>query len=242
METKFSYKAVDTLIGSRVVCENFKTYKTELTAVNTTWEDPFIDDLETRINTAINKHLGIDAKKLQKLATGDIHVLQKEAGDKLALFKTVLTVNFNGNKDRLQWILDILGFSRHLKDTQNNDQEGLIQLIAQFNENMTPELITEITDTGMAENIITGITDMAENVRDADVTQEKLKEDSKTHTETAVKEFNEIYDIIIGICKVGHKLFKSDKLKAEHFSFAHIMKAMNLAKKKEEDETEEPPE
>ena len=239
MERKFSYKAVDMLIGSRVVCENFKTYKTELTAVNSTWADPFIDDLETRVNTAINKHLGIDTKSLQKLATGDIHKLQKEAGDKLALFKTVLSVNFESNKDRLQWILDTLGFTRHLKNTQNNDQEALIQLLAQFKENMTPELITEITDTGMAENIITGIINMAENVRDADVTQEKLKEDSKTHTEEAIIEFNEIYIIIIGICKIGHKIFKSDKLKAEHFSFDHIIRAMNFVKKSESEEENE---
>jgi len=239
MERNFNYKAVDMLIGSRVVCENFKTYKTELTAVNSTWADPFIDDLETRVNTAINKHLGIDTKSLQKLATGDIQNLQKEAGDKLALFKTVISVNFDDNKDRLQWILDTLGFTRHLKNTQNNDQEALIQLIAQFTENMTPELKTEITDTGMAENLITGITDMAENVRDADVTQEKQKVESKTHTEEAIKEFNEIFTIIIGICKIGHKIFKSDKLKAEHFSFAHIVGAMNFAKKKEEEEENE---
>ena len=239
MEQNFKYKAVDMLIGSRVLCENFKTFKPQLTAVNTKWEDPFIGDLETRINKAIDKHLGIDSKSLQKVATGDIQELQKEAGEKLALFKTVLSVNFESNKDRLQWILDTLGFTTHLKNVQNDDQEALIQLLAQFKENMTPDLTTEITDTGMAADIITGITDMAQNVREADVTQEKLKEESKTYTEEAIKEFNEIYTEIIGICKVGHKLFKSDKLKAEHFSFAHIIQAMNLTKKKGEEGEEE---
>jgi len=239
MERIFNYKAVDTLIGSRVVCENFKKYKTELIAVNSIWADPFIADLETRINNAISTHLGIDKKSLQKLATTDIYALQKEAGDKLALFKTVLSVNFSKQKERLQWILDTLGYTRNLKNVQNDDQEALIQLIAQFTENMSPALKTEITDTGMAADIITGITDMAENVRDADVTQEKEKEDSKTLTEEAVKEFNEIYTIIIGICKIGHKLFKSDKLKSEHFSFQHIIAAMNFVNNKDTEEENE---
>jgi len=236
MERNFNYKAVDMLVASRVVCENFKTFKTEILAVNSKWADPFIADIEARINTAIDKHLGLDSKSLQKMATGDIQKLQKEAESKLAVFKTVLSVNFESNKERLKWILDTLGYTAHLKRVQKNDQEALIQLLAQFKENMSPDLITEITDTGMSEEIITGITDMAESVRDADVTQEKHKSGSKTFTEDAVKEFNAIYTEIIGICKIGHKIFHSDKIKAEHFSFAHIVKAMNLVKKKEEGE------
>ncbi len=233
MERLYSYKDVDMLIGARVVGESFKKYKDEIIAIRSRWADPFIDDYELNVNTVIDTHLGIDAKSLQKLATHDINALQKEAGKKLSLFKTLITVDFSSDKVRKQWILDTLGFTRHLKSVQNNSHEDLIQLLSQFKENMTPELKAEITDKGMGEALIDGIISMAETVREADVTQEKLKEDSKTHTEEAVKEFNTIYEQAIGICKIGHQLFNDDKLKAEHFSFSHIIKAMRHTKKAE---------
>ncbi len=136
-------------------------------------------------------------------------------------------------------LLDTLGYSRHLSGAQKGNHESLIQFLVQYKDNMTAELKAEIIGKGIGEALIDDIINKAESVIDADVTQENLKEESKTHTEEAQKEFNAIYEQIIGICKICHQLFKEDKLKAEHFSFSHILENMSPSGRSKSEEVEE---
>ncbi len=219
------------LIGVGILNEAFTENEAALAAVNTRWQPPYITNFKEKVNTVMHTYLGVDSKSILKIATSDVNALLKEAFEKLSLFKTLISVNFSDNKERSDWILKALGFSTHFKKTQKGNQESAIQLLIKFTEHMTPELKAEIVSKGTAEDIIDSITSMSNNIIEADITQERLKDTGKSHTEEAVKEFNAIYKEAIGICKVGKKLFKNDKLKASQFSFSHIMSNMRGTKK-----------
>ncbi|MCP4180228.1 MAG: hypothetical protein GY756_20890, partial [bacterium] len=182
-------------------------------------------------NTVMHTYLGVDSKSILKIATSDINALLKEAFEKLSLFKTLINVNFPDNKDRKDWILKTLGLATSFKKLRKGSQENVIQLLVKFTENMTPELKAEIVARGTAEDIIDSITGMSNSIIEADIAQERLKDTGKSDTEEAIKAFNAIYEQAIGICKVGQKLFKNDKLKSAQFSFSHIMSNMRGTKK-----------
>ena len=240
MERIFSYKTVDMLVGSLVVCENFKKTETEILAYRPSWADPMIPDLQTQINNAIRERLGMDPRAAQKLATIEIKTIMNDASAKLSNFKVQLSVDFADNKPRLNWILNTLGFTQFFKELGRKDQETLVQFLARYATGMTPALKIEIDNKGMTPGLIDEIIDSATVATNADVFQESMKEDSKINFEESIVEYNEIYTKIIGICKVLHNLFKDDKVKAQLFSFSHIINKMNHNTKPDTPDTDIP--
>ena len=101
---------------------------------------------------------------------------------------------------------------------------------------MSLSLIDEITGAGTAPALITNIIAQANLLKNSDITQETLKGSRKDITQTAVKEFNAIYDEIITIAKISANFFKEDKALKEQFSYSKAIKALKSSRAANESE------
>jgi len=141
-------------------------------------------------------------------------------------FKVQIDSDFNNDKPKRDEILNVLGFTAHLKDVQDGDQEALIELLTKFKENIGTHQ-ADIVAKGMAVALITNIIGYADTLKNANVTQETAKGSRKTITDAALTEFNAIYEIISGVCKICFNFYKDDKPRQDMFSFSKVVRNMN---------------
>src|SRR5690606_16086421 len=196
-----------------------------------TWADPFFDDLKAKTDNAVQTYLRVDSAKDLRQATQALTGKQKQAIKDLAEVKVQINEDFKSNKTERDEILKQLGFTTYHKDAQKGDQEGLINLLFQFKTNLTPALKNKITGKGTAQILLDTITGYADTLKNADVTQESYKGTKKTITAAALKEFNEIYDSIISICKIAGKFYKDQPTLKDQFSYSKVAKTLNAQAK-----------
>ena len=230
-QTKRNYKGkdVEMLTASGTIIGHAIDNKTFLVTKRATWADPFFPNLKTRIDKAFQDFLGVDSAKEMRLATIFLHNLQKTALPLLAEFKVQINSDFN-NPARTE-ILTRLGFVAHHKAAQRGDQEALIELLFQFKQNMDATLQADIVAKGTDANTITTISNLAQQVKDSDISQEALKGGRKVISAAGVNEFNSIYSDVISIAKITAKFLITDKPKAQLFSYAKTVKAQNAPPK-----------
>lgn len=190
------------------------------------WADPFFPDLKARIQLAYSEHLGIDNAQALRQSTIVLKAVQSPAEKDLAEFKVQIDADFSNDKPKRDEILNVLGFTAHLKDVQNHDQEALIELLTKFKKNISTHQ-ADIIAKGMSASTITTIIGYADTLKNANVTQETAKGTRKTITAAALTEFNGIYDVIINICKICFNFYKDDKPRQDMFSFAKVVSNMN---------------
>jgi len=164
-------------------------------------------------------------------ATAAVSTIQKQALKDLAECKVQITEDFKKDKKRQTEILTQLGYLANHKEAQKGDQEALITLLFQFKKNLTPALQTEIVTKGTALTLLNSITAYADNLKNADITQENFKRTRKTITAAALTEFNEIYDTIISISKIAGKFFKDQPHMKDQFTFTKVASVLNANSK-----------
>lgn len=226
-QRNYNVKDVDMLVTSSTIIESAIKNKAFLVTKRTTWADPFFTNLKTRIDNTVQNFLGIDSAKNLRQATQVVIGLQKNAINDLAEFKIQVVEDFKSDKPRRDEILNQLGFTSYHKQAQKGDQEALINLLFQYKTNMVATLKTEITTKGTAATLIDRIITYANTLKNADVTQETFKGTRKELTEASLKEFNEIYDAVISICKISTKFFKDKPALKDQFSFNKVAKVLN---------------
>lgn len=236
----YTGKDVDMLTACAAITDSAIAQKTFLISKRPNWADPFLPDLKTRIDKAFSDILGIDNAKEMRDATQVVSDLQKNALRDLAEFKVQLMEDFKSNKKRRDEILNRLGFTAHLKDAQNKDQEALIELLLKFKKNMTTALQTEITNAGTSATLIAAIIGYADTLKNSNITQETLKGGRKDISATAVKELNGIYNASISVAKISFKFFKGNKALQDQFSFAKVKSNLNRTKEAGSTETGTP--
>jgi len=234
LKRAYAGKDVDMLTACGTIIDQAIIHKATLVAKRANWADPFLPNIKTRIDNAFSNFLGIDNAEQMRESTQVVGGIQKNALRDLAEFKVQVMEDFKSNKKRRDEILTKLGFTAHLKDAQKNDQEALIELLIKFKKNMTTALQTEITNAGMSASLITTIIGYADVLKNSNISQEPLKGSRKTISAAAVKELNEIYNIVISVAKISAKFFKGDKAMMDKFSYAKTTSVLNRVKAKEE--------
>lgn len=227
----YSGKDVDMLTACAAITDSAIAQKAFLISKRPNWADPFLPDLKIRIDNAFSDILGIDNAKEMREATQVVSNLQKNALRDLAEFKVQLMEDFKSNKKRRDEILNQLGFTAHLKDAQNKDQEALIELLLKFKKNMTAALQTEITNAGTSATLITTIISYAGVLKNSNITQETLKGSRKEISQAGVIELNAIYNTSISVAKISFKFFKANKALQSQFSFAKVKSNLNQQQK-----------
>jgi hypothetical protein len=219
-------KDVEMLTVTSTIADNAISCVEYLSGKRPVWADPFFPDLRARINRAFT-HLGIDAASAQRGATRIVLQLQSVSLFDLSEFKVQLEADFKTDKPRLTEILKQLGYTDYYKLAQNKDQEGLIQLLYRFSGALTPALRTEITAKGINAEYFDRISSYAEQLAQANITQETFKGSKKLVTEEAITEFNAIYDEVIAIAKIAHSFYRGNPTRQAQFSYAKIRSRLN---------------
>lgn len=234
----YAGKDVDMLTTCATITENGIANQDFLVSKRKNWANPFFDDLKIRIDKAFNKYLGIDSASAQRKATQTVSEIQAVALDDLVEVKIQIEEDFKSDKRLRDEILRTLGYADYHKLAQGKDQEALIQLLYRFRTNLTPELRSEITIKGTDDETLNRICIYADQMSDANITQETLKGSRKTITEEAVNEFNAIYNEVISVAKIARNFYKGNPNKQDEFSYAKILKKLNAPTRTASEETQ----
>jgi hypothetical protein len=236
----YNFKDVDMLMAAKTIAEAFKANITELSGIRTDWTAQYADDLIVRIDTGIEKNLGVDTRKNLREATASLASVIMPARRDLSFFKTQIDDDFKKEPIQRDEIIKVLGFSRFLKDVQNKSQEAIIQLLYTFKTNMSESLKQEITNKGMNPALIDKIIEYAATIKQANVAQETNKGVTKEISKEVKDAFNTIYDEIIGICKKASKYYQYEPMKKELFTFSRIKGNLGMAHKVSEKQEAKP--
>lgn len=233
---KYNYKDVEMLMASKTVTASLTANLADLSLARTTWTNDYVIELTSKIDDAIENYLGLDKKKELRDASLRLAALQNPAMRDLSFIKTQIDVDFG---TQAKEILKKLGFNTHLRSVQKGNQEALIQLLYTFKKGLTDTLKAQITEKGTNPALIERIVNYTDQLKDANIVQEALKETTKVASAEAVKVFNGIYEEIVGICKIASSFYQYEPLKKEQFTFSKVVSNMNAARKTPEKPAEE---
>lgn len=226
-ERIYNTKDVDMLLSIETIIDSAIANKTFLQSKRSNWNDPYFQDIKDQINTIVQDNLGVDSAKELRQATIVVKTIQANALIDLAEIKVQIEQDFKALPVRKSEILNQLGFSTYYVQATNKDQEGLINLLFQYNTNLTPALKTEIVAKGTAAAALDAINTYAQTLKDADIFQEGTKGTRKEITSETIQIFNDIYSTVSSIAIIAAKFFKTDAAKKDQFSFAKVSKALN---------------
>ena len=226
----YKTKDVDMLLTIETIIDSAIANKTFLQTKRSNWADPYFDNIKKEINTIIQENLGVDSAKELRQATIAVKTIQANALTDLAEIKVQIEQDFKAQPDRKSEILNQLGFTSYYTQATTRDQEGLINLLFQYNTNLTPTLKAEIVAKGTAAAALDAINTYAQTLKDADVFQEGTKGTKKEITSETIQIFNNIYSTVLSIAVISAKFFKTDTAKKDQFSFAKVSKTLNKPK------------
>ncbi len=224
---KYHFRDVDMLMASKAVTLSLKNNQDELIIARTNWTPEYINELETKIDDAISNYLGLDKKKELRDATKSVGALISPAKRDLAFLKTQIEADFG---EDAKTVLKVLGYEKYLAKVQKGDQESVIEMLYTFKKGMTEDLKSTMVLHGTNVILIERILDYTDRLKDANVTQEILKETTKEISQEALMTFNSIYNEIVGICKIAASYYQYDKLKKEQFTFSKVISNMKSSK------------
>ena len=233
MEITRNYKCkdVEMLITAATINDSAIKNKTFLQSKRANWADPFFEDFKDQIDQTIEDYLGLDSAKQLRDSTKIVLEIQANAMKDLAELKTQIDADFKANPSQRTEILTTLGFNTYYTAVKNKDQEALVNLLFQFKTNLTPEVRTKIIDQGTAPATLDTIILYAEELKNANITQEGNKGARKEITAEAVTAFNAIYDKVINIAVISAKFYKDKPELKDQFSFTKVKNKLNLTKK-----------
>jgi hypothetical protein len=229
----YNFKDVDMLLASKTIVETLKSNLSDLSIARSNWNEEYTNQLATQIDNAIENYLGLDRKKELRDTTANLAAIQEPAMRDLSFIKTQIEVDFDGEAKE---IIKTLGFDKNLRAVQNRDQEALIELLYSFKKGLNNKLREDIIAKGTAPELIDRIIAYADQMKQTNISQETLKETTKELSDEALQEFNNIYDQVIGICKIASSYYQFDTLKKDQFTFTKVVENMNAAKKVAETE------
>ncbi len=224
----YKVKDVEMLLASKTIAGTLNENLGDLSIARSNWNETYVSELSSKIDNAIDNYLGLDKKKELRDATAQLSSLQAPALRDLSFLKTQLEVDFGKEAKEIE---KKLGYNKNLRDVQKGDQEALIQLLYTFKKGMNDNLKNQIVEKGTNVALIDRIIGYADQLKEANVTQESLKETTKEVSDEAVTVFNEIYNEIIGICKIASNFYQYDTLKKEQFTFSKVVSNMNATRK-----------
>ncbi len=184
---------------------------------------PFLKALRKETADALEIDLGIDPRSARQEATGQVLTAAAEARHLLADFYQDLRDAYANNKPRLQELRAALGFRDHYATVRDEHQQALGQLLAQFDQAMTPALLAELTDPARGDISASLIADIRAQLAfyELNVTQENLKGTAVIITRELVEKFNALYRKVMQVARLGRSVFRLAPAKAARFSYSH---------------------
>lgn len=225
-ERKYSCKNVDLLTVGETTVLWAKTYQNALLARRSSITKEYLDELQNRINDAFINILGINNRQHLINATHVLHSISKPARTDIVDFYKQIKFDLRNTPERLQQILALFSFNILYPNIRKGDQEAIIQLLNTIKANLVADLKAELVALGTDEKLIDRLFVYADTLKNANVTQELAKIESKQYTQKDIIVFNDIYDHIIFINNIAQRA-NIDKSIKSNFSFAAMLKRLN---------------
>lgn len=225
-ERKYNCKTVDLLTIGETTVLWAKTYQTALFARRSSITNEYLDKLQNKISEAFINILGSNNKQHLINATRILHSIAKPTRIDIVDFYKQIKFDLRKNPERLQQVLALFNFNSLYSNIRQGDQEAIIQLLNTIKANLSPDLKAELIALGTDENLINRLFTYADTLKNANVTQELAKIESKQYTQQDIEALNDIYDQIIFINSIAQRaqIEKSAKI---NFSFAGMLKRLN---------------
>jgi len=219
---EYVYKDINMLVATKIVAFNFRDNISELSQLNSKWDEPYANDFIVRVEDALNNHLGYDVKKELRDATSALNSIMSEVKTDLSVFKRLVNKFFKGEPAKKNEILNVLGLKQFPKAGVSRTQNGLIKLLFAFKTNLTDPLRQELVSKGIIEELIDKIVANATKLEDINNIQEVLKGTTIEKTNSRKALYNSIYREVSSICIVASAYFKTSKVKQDMFNFNKI--------------------
>lgn len=206
---KRTYAGTDAgmLVAGATITENATRHQRELADADATLSTATIAALRARIDDAACDILGADnaaalRQQTQTLTTDTDSVLHE-----LGLTKTLIETKYAADHARREELLNTLGFSSLYAKAGKRNQEAIGELLSRFNTNLTRPLETELTAKGLPATRIAALRNYAATYMAQNVAQETQKDQKKELNAADLTELNAIYAEVIGLCKIGQRVF-----------------------------------
>ncbi len=234
MKKNYSFPLYVTLQGELIIIRNYMELLAFFTARNPEMTAGYGQGLETRINQAIISFT-TDKRLEQKAATRDIKAIVADGKIKLSDLFTDISVVYRNDKPRVAILKNELGYTQFNKKASINVQEAIIQYLFTFADNL-PTFRAELVGKKIDAARLDAIAQLAEECKNANVTQELSKSKSKRLTAEQQTEMNALYTEVMAICRLGKSIFRKDKEKWQLFNFRALVRAFGGARTKKEEE------
>lgn len=217
----YSCRDVEMLLAGKEISKSLLDNIKDLSAVRSTWTKEWASNLVNKIDSVIEKYLGLDKKQTQKIATSTLYEISTNAIRDVSFLKKQIEVDFD--KKTCLKIFDAIGMPNSLEIINKGSQEELIQLLFSLKKGLTPKLKAEIVAKGTNPVLIDKLIQYADSLKDAEISQSVLKSTTKVISEEAVVAFNDIYSEIIGICKIASTIYQDNSAKKQLFVFSNYV-------------------
>lgn len=203
MKRIFKYKTLPMLIASLTVADHFESEKETFVNEMPGWTDPFIETFRTSIQQILDTYFGINSKENLKDQTQLVNELTEKAADDLDMVKTQIERGFRKEPQTKENLLSRLGYQQYWSQAANHNQEMMIGLLLTFANHMDEELKAQLLEKQVNAARVENILTYADQLNQANISQESLKGTSKLDTEEAVAALNETYAQAMDICAIG---------------------------------------
>ncbi len=230
----FAGKDVDMLTTLSTILTNAEDNQPALQKKRTNITPQYLKELEDKLDGVVKKYFGVDSAKQLRQQSQVVYNLEDAAYKAASEINDQVKASYSSDKVQQKEILRELGYADYFKAARKGDTEALINLLYQYQQNMTPELQAQLAATGIPEADLTLVTSYAQTLRDANVSQESYKSSKKVLTADAVTAFNDIYsDVVNKISKLARVFFPGNKQQQGLLSYTGLLKALNNKKKTE---------
>ena len=236
--TSYSHNTVDVLLTSNIIAKDFKACIDSFSPIRTDYTVDYADSLIHKSEDALSNLLGVDHQGELRDATKKVRDIMDNAKADLHNFKINVMDDF---EDEVAGeILNKLGYNRFYEEAYHNDQESLMSLLNNFKNSMSEDLRKLVTSEGISSGFIDQIIGYAPEFQEANLVQEELKNHWNEPSIEARREFQNIYDEIIKICKIGRIIYRNNPEMRDRFTFSKVLAKVsaNRAARKEEEDRE----
>lgn len=231
LERAYNDPDVVMLTGGLTLIEAAKNHVALLQVRRTTWTPAYFDTFEAEVKQAMKDHLGLTPEAARIAATAV--VMTNFSTMRTDARKLMVDIqNLEGlSDDRRATLLRSLGYDEHYSDVAAKKAEALTELLFKIEKNLTKEVRDELTSLGVNGQLLDRLLGYAEQFTQSRVQQTALKLSQKEITDAAIKEFNRLYERIIGICRVAQDEFKKDKAVKGQFSYTQTVNKLQQTRK-----------
>lgn len=238
IKRKYTTRDINMLTAARLVIRALQDNLDELGKIHQGWTPEFCDQLLLDIEKAEHDILGSDKKLMLRETTIELYAVQNKALKDLSIFKAQAILYM---KSQSSSILNSTGYKKNYTSARRKDQESLLQMLISFKKAMQTNLKEEVLKNGFHPDLVERIINYTDRFKELCTQQEILKLQAPLTTQKHIQILNNIYQEIIGICRLA-SIYYDNPINKSQFNFSKIIRKMDSQNKPDKDRSPVPQE